>query len=49
MILVTFEIYKKCGVTHKAWDIKDDPQLIKYDDLKPDFWFMTSFISLMDH
>ena len=29
-------------VTHKEWDCKDDQKLLKYDDLKLDFWFLHS-------
>ena len=27
-------------VTHKGWDCKDDPKLLKYDDVKLAFRFL---------
>ena len=49
MIFVTFEVNKKCGVTHKGRDNKDDSKLLKYDNLKIDSWFLSSLNILMDH
>ena len=49
MIFVTIEVNKKCGVTHKGWENKDDLKLLKYDDFKLDFWFLPWFSILMDH